>query len=243
MPLEWVTAVGAGRVSCNCYSTGGPLSFWVLCNQCWWTLAVPYYIVIQLMEFSMSCISRLLQFWSLLVPAASKSYVSKQTSPFPQTKGHACSIARSLQIKNDTPTPWCMSRSSASASSETSLPWEPFSRQPLPMQPLQGVNAVSTFASQGCSATGLYYARQAALRGFQDWAPRELTKRFTGIGTGRMRLVRSVSPITWTAVAFRPWSFSVSEVHREAPRTGIALEAVAAVLPASCQPPNGHRSV
>lgn len=117
------------RVSCNCCSTGGPLNFWVLHSQCWWTLAVhfkSYYVVTELMEFSMSCISRLFQFWSVLVPAALKFYVSKQTSPFPQTKARACSVVWSLQIKNDMPTPWCMSHSSASASSETRLPWEPF---------------------------------------------------------------------------------------------------------------------
>lgn len=140
------------RASCNCYSTGGPLSFWVLHNQCWWTLAVhfkSYYVVIQLMEFSMSCISRLLQSWSVLVPAALKSYVSKQTSPFPQTKARACSIVWSSQIKNDTPTPWCMSHSSASASSETRLLWEPFPASRFTCSHFKGLMCLALSPARG----------------------------------------------------------------------------------------------
>lgn len=55
-----------------------------------------------------------------------------------------------------------------------------------------------------------HYVRLAALRGFWDWAPQELTKQFMGIGTGRMRLVRCVSPITWAVMCFL-WFFRNTE--------------------------------
>lgn len=96
--------------------------------------------------------------------------------------------------------------------------------------PLQGVGMFSTVTSWGFRATGLHYVTQASLRGFQDWSPQELTKRFTGTGVGRVRLVGSGSRVTWTDVAFLPWPLSVSGVHRETPRTGNALGAVAAAL-------------
>lgn len=75
------------RVSCNCYTIGGPFSFWDLHNKRWWTLAFhfkSYYVVIQLMEFNMSCIPHLLQFWSVLVPAALKSCLTSAPSPKPK---------------------------------------------------------------------------------------------------------------------------------------------------------------
>lgn len=153
MVLEWVTAVGAGRaLSCNCNSTGGPLSFWVLHSQCWWMLEVHFkscYVVIQLMEFSMSRLSHLLQIRSVLVPAALKSCAWKQTSSFSQTKACACSIVWSLQIKNDMLTPWCMSHSSASAASETSLLWEPFLSSLFTCSRLKGLMCLALSRAQG----------------------------------------------------------------------------------------------
>lgn len=89
------------RVSCNCYTFGGPLSFWDLHNKCWWTLAVhfkSYYVVIQLMEFNMSCISHLLQFWFVLVPPALKSCLKSVPSPKPKPVHTQLSEAYKLKM-------------------------------------------------------------------------------------------------------------------------------------------------
>lgn len=207
--LEWES------VSCNCYTIGGLLSFWDLHNKCWWTLAVhfkSYYVVIQLMEFNVLYTP----FVTVLIcisPSCIK--ILSQTSPFPQTKASAHAVVWSLQIKNDTLAPWACLTVQHLQLAAGAPP-----HQPLCMQPLQGVNVFSTIASRGSRATGLRYVTQGSLRGFQDWSPQELQAVYRDC-VGRVRLVRSGSPVTWTDGAFLLWPSNVTEMHRETPCQGV----------------------